>query len=318
MTKDDFEQNVDKQGKKKKVKRKKIFIRLLFVLFIFTFILAIGALLLRGHLFPLISRVFFNPFPGKKDIYVLVLGLDQNWTDKNIMHTKGARSDTIMLAHLNLEKKTAGLLSIPRDSDVEIPGYYKSKINEAHALGGPELSEKTVEKLLGIKIDYYIVVKTKALPELIDSIGGVEVFVDKDMDYDDNWGHLHIHLKEGWQIVDGDRAVQFSRFRKDAEGDLARIRRQQQVLYAIKSKIAGSSKNVFELQKLVGKISKNIETNLSTPQMLHLITTYRHLDMGSIKMGTVPTYGEDINGVSYQLVDEQNLPEYIKKYLLDI
>jgi len=329
LTKEDFYENTNEEPK---ISPWKTFLmRALIVVFILCIILVVGIFSLKKYLFPASSpmsydsianinpfNIFKGPFPAdKKELYILVLGLDQNWTEKNIMHTKGARSDTIMVAHLNREKKTVGLLSIPRDTRVPIPGHYEFKINEACSIGGPELAVKTVEELLKIKIDYYIVVKTNALPELIDTIGGVEVYVDKDMDYDDNWGHLHIHLKEGWQIIDGDRSVQFSRFRKDEEGDLARIRRQQQVLCAIKDKVS-RTKSLVELQKIVEKVSKNIQTDLSTGQIFDLITTYRHMDMGGVKMGTIPTYGEDIDGVSFQIIDETQLADYINKYLLDI
>ncbi|MEQ8190427.1 MAG: LCP family protein, partial [Candidatus Eremiobacterota bacterium] len=250
-----------------------------------------------------------------RNLYVLVVGLDNNWTEQDIVYTKGARTDTIMLVNFNLDNKTAGVLSIPRDSRVYIPGYYEEKINSAYSLGGIELAMKTVSEVFKIPVDYYIVVRTQALPKLVDALGGIETYVEKDMDYDDNWGHLHIHLKEGWQTIDGDRAVQYSRFRKDDEGDLGRIRRQQQVIYAVKSK-ASRIAGINELRNLIQTVLENVDTNFSTTELMALANIYKHMNMKDVKMGTIPTYGDDSSGVSYQIIDETQLQAYIDEYLM--
>ena len=285
---------------------------------------------------------------NKGTINVLILGVDKNWTQDNIMYTKDVRTDTMMVASLNLEKKTVGLLSIPRDSYVSIPGEYEEeewsedyeyddlstesyeyetgeeyrggyegKINGANALGGVKLAIRAVEEVLQIHIDYYILVKVNALPDLIDAVGGVEVYVEKDMDYDDNWGHLHIHLKEGWQTLDGDRAEQYSRFRNDEEGDLGRIRRQQQILYAIKNKV-GETKNILQIKRIIEATYKNVETDLSPGQILDLANIYKNVGKDDIRMATIPTYSDSFNEISYQIIDYYVLPDYVNEYLLGI
>ncbi len=318
-------------GKKKKGNWRVYFLRFLTGLFI-TIILLIGAAVIVKNYFikrentqshPFISNIIPSfGFPGentfssdKRNLYVLVVGLDNNWTEQDILYTKGARTDTIMLANFNLDKKTVGLLSIPRDSKVYIPGYYEDKINAAYSLGGIELARKTVTEVCKVPIDYYVVVRTQALPKLVDALGGVETYVEKDMDYDDNWGHLHIHLKEGWQTIDGDRAVQYSRFRKDDEGDLGRIRRQQQVMCAVKSK-ASRITGFNELRKLIQTVLDNVDTNFSTTELMAIANIYKHMNMNDVKMGTLPTYGDESSGVSYQIIDESQLQNSIDEYLM--
>jgi len=318
-------------SKKKKGTWRIFFLRFLTGLFISIIILIGAAIIVKNYFMtrdntqshPLVSNIFpsfgmpgENTFPAdKRNLYVLVVGLDNNWTEQDIVYTKGARTDTIMIANFNLDKKTVGLLSIPRDSRVYIPGYYEDKINAAYSLGGIELAKKTVTEVCKVPIDYYVVVRTQALPKLVDALGGVETYVEKDMDYDDNWGHLHIHLKEGWQTIDGDRAVQYSRFRKDEEGDLGRIRRQQQVMYAVKSK-ASRITGLNELKKLIQTVLENVDTNFSTTELIALANIYKHMNMNDVKMGTVPTYGDDSTGVSYQIIDESQLQNSIDEYLM--
>lgn len=318
-------------SKKQKRNWRVFFLRFLTGLFISIIILIGAAIIVKNYFMtrdntqshPLVSNIFpsfgmpgENTFPAdKRNLYVLVVGLDNNWTEQDIVYTKGARTDTIMIANFNLDKKTVGLLSIPRDSRVYIPGYYEDKINAAYSLGGIELAKKTVTEVCKVPIDYYVVVRTQALPKLVDALGGVETYVEKDMDYDDNWGHLHIHLKEGWQTIDGDRAVQYSRFRKDDEGDLGRIRRQQQVMCAVKSK-ASRITGINELRKLIQTVLENVDTNFSTTELIALANIYKHMNMNDIKMGTVPTYGDDSTGVSYQIIDETQLQNSIDEYLM--
>ena len=102
-----------------------------------------------------------NPF-SKRNINILILGMDKNWTEDNLMYTKDTRTDTIMVASLDLDKKTVGLLSIPRDSYVYVSGLYEGKINGTHAVGGMDLVKEAVEEVLQVDIDYYVIVKVNA------------------------------------------------------------------------------------------------------------------------------------------------------------
>jgi len=154
-----------------------------------------------------------EPFPGRTRINVLLLGSDDL---DNI-----GRSDTIMVLSLNPRLKHVAVLSIPRDSRVEVPGHGLDKINSAYAYGGVELAQKTVEQFLGVHIDYYAQVDFNAFVEAVDELGGV------DIDVPDPFGtgkgmvkHTYyesINLKPGYQHLDGKQALQFARYRDDSD-----------------------------------------------------------------------------------------------------
>ncbi len=244
----------------------------------------------------------FNPrdaFPGKDKLYVLGLGIDYNYTVRDIPYTKDARSDTIFVASLDLVNKRVGMLSIPRDSRVEIANHRgRDKINAAYAYGGPELSKATVEQFLGVDLDHYLVIKGYGTRNFIDAIGGVEIDVEKDMDYDDNWGHLHIHLKKGLQRLDGEQAVGYVRFRHDSESDFGRMRRQQQMVKAVVRQLMTPSA-LLQVDHLVDVAMENIITDMSRSQLMALAHLFYNITPDRIHTGSIP--GTDLmdNGVWY-------------------
>ncbi|MDH7569282.1 MAG: LCP family protein [Armatimonadota bacterium] len=241
-----------------------------------------------------------DAFPGKNRLYILGLGIDANYTSRGIMYTKNARSDTIFVASLDLEKKRIGMLSIPRDTRVELAyGRGTDKINAAHAFGGVPLAKATVEQFLGIDIDHYIVIKMYGTRNFVDAIGGVTIDVEKDMDYDDNWGNLHIHLKKGRQHLNGEQAVGYVRFRHDDEGDFGRMRRQQQLVKAVARQLMSPS-TVINLDKIVDAAMENVITDMTRAQLLALASLFRDVKPEEIYTGSITGYdyrGE--NGVWY-------------------
>src|SRR5579872_457793 len=157
---------------------------------------------------------------GTHKLNVLLLGYQED----------EGNSDTIIVAHLDIDRRIVTLVSIPRDSWVAIPGHGHDKINAAIGYGGPRLSAQVVSKLIGAPIDATIALRPEDAQQLVDAMGGLDVTVDEDMDYDDNAGDLHIHLRKGEQHLDGAQVVDYIRFRHDAASDWGRVRRQQQVL----------------------------------------------------------------------------------------
>lgn len=255
------------------------------------------------------EQVEEDAFPGKDRITILVLGLDVNWTRSNLPYTKGARSDTMILANIFLKDKKVRLLSVPRDTRVQIPGAGWEKINAAHSIGGPSLSKQTVEKLLGINIDYYIVLKFNGLKHIVDAVDGIDVDVEKNMDYDDSWGQLHIHFKKGRKRINGQKAMEYSRFRNDAEGDYGRIRRQQQVIKALQKEVL-RPENISKIPELAKIAFSNITTNLTQKQLLALGFSLRKLLPADMKTLTLPTVPKDyVEGgywISYvDIIEEQ-------------
>lgn len=256
-------------------------------------------------------------FSGKDRVTVLVMGLDVNWTTRNLPYTKGARSDTMILANVFLKDKKVRLLSIPRDTRVQIPGAGWDKINAAHSIGGPKLSKQTLEKLLGVHIDYYIILKFNGLKQMVDAVGGVDVNVEKNMDYDDSWGHLHIHFKKGPQKLNGQKAMEYSRFRNDAEGDYGRIRRQQQIIKALQRELL-KPENISKIPNLVEIVFANIKTDLSQKQLLALGFSMKNLTPPDMKALTLPTIPKDyIEGgywISYVEVIELKKQLVLKQF----
>src|SRR5262249_29650436 len=148
--------------------------------------------------------------------------LDRNWTRQDMPFTKGSRTDTIIAVSLDLTNRKAYALSVPRDLRVEIPDHGTSRINDAYRFGGIPLTLETIQNFLDVSFDYYAIIKLGAVHRLVDAVGGLDVNVEKEMDYDDNWGHLHVHLKIGKQHLDGEAVEGYARFRHDNEGDFGR------------------------------------------------------------------------------------------------
>lgn len=262
---------------------------------------------------------FNNPgnviFEGRERINILCLGIDENWTQKDIMYTKNARSDTVFVVALS-KNKDINIISIPRDTRILISEQYGyDKVNAAYALGGIDQAEKTISAFLGVPIDYYVIIKIEGAKKLVDVIGGISVNVEKDMDYDDTWGHLHIHLKKGWQRLNGDEAVGYARFRHDPEGDWGRIRRQQQVLDALVHEIK-KPRNIAKIQDIVNIFKENLETDLITTQMVDAALFYKDVQRKDFKAATI-TGTDDMTGdISYIIPDEKQKELLVKRMLL--
>ncbi len=238
-------------------------------------------------------------FQGRARMNILCLGIDYNYDERGIHYTKGARSDTIFVISVDAQGRTLNVLSIPRDTQVLISeeiGY--DKVNAAYSYGGIEQAKATVSRFLGVPIDHFVIVRVSGARKLVDAIGGLHVDVEKDMDYDDNWGNLHIHLKKGPQVLDGEQAVGYARFRMDEEGDRGRIRRQQQIMEALVRRLKDPMV-VLRLQALVKAVKENVETDFSVLDMLDLTYLYKDFDRTRMKTGAIVGDDADINGVSY-------------------
>lgn len=254
-------------------------------------------------------------FQGKKAMNILCLGIDYNYTNEGIIYTKGARSDTMFVLSVDCDGKILNMLSIPRDTWVNIPGYGYEKINSAYAIGGINLAKTTVADFLGIDIDHHIIIKVKGVKEIVDTIGGVEVDVPKDMDYDDNWGHLHIHLKKGPHVLNGDEIIGLTRFRHDEEGDWGRMRRQQLFINSLIRDLK-KPQNIVRIDKLVKVFHDNIETDLTIQQIVDLARLYKDFDRQNMKTGVVK--GADaISGAGASIIipDEAYKEKLVKTLL---
>ena len=240
-------------------------------------------------------------------INIMLMGVDER--DKD-----AGRSDTLMVASLDSDQDTLSLLSIPRDTRVKINRHGYDKINAAYAYGGRELSKNTVESLLGIDINHYVIVNTHTFVDLIDAIGGIDIDVEKRMKYEDPWdddGGLVIDLKPGMQHMDGKTAVTYVRYR-DEEGDAGRVRRQQHFIRACLDKLSSPS-TVMKLPEIINTARKAVKTDLTVGQMIELASTIKNAEENDsgLKTGIVPGYWKYINGVSYLVPDIERLGEVV-------
>ncbi|MDX2230768.1 MAG: LCP family protein [Leptolyngbyaceae cyanobacterium bins.349] len=212
-------------------------------------------------------------------------------------------TDTMLLLRFNPETKKVVLLSIPRDTRVEIPGHGANKINAANSLGGPAMSAQTVSDLMGgIGIDRYVTINVQGVEALIDALGGVTVYVPKDMKYQDDSQHLYVNLKAGKQHLNGNQALQLLRFRNDELGDIGRVQRQQMVMRAL-SEQALNPATLARLPKILSVIKSHIDTNLTVEELVALVGFATAIDRSNMQMLIVPGEYGDIStyGTSYWL-----------------
>ena len=215
-----------------------------------------------------------------------------------------SRTDSIIFASIDTQSKQASMLSIPRDTRVKIPGHGMDKINAANAYGGPETTVNIVEGLLGIPIDYYVMTNFDGFKDIVDTLGGVTIDVEKNMYYYDPTDNFLINLKKGVQRMDGKKSIQYVRFRMDALGDISRTQRQQKFLEALAKEMLQPS-TIVKLPKLIPEINKSVETNLGIMDMFSLAKAGKDFDNMNIVTETLPGNFLDINGVSYWGVDSQ-------------
>ncbi len=226
-------------------------------------------------------------FPGQPALNMLVIGRDYDYSDQDQIIKTRARSDMLMVAHLDFAHKTVTLLSIPRDTRALIPGHGVAKINAAHEYGGPALTAQTVQSNFGIPTDKFVALDFQGFQQAIDLLGGVDLTVDKKMDYDDNWGHLHIHLLPGYQHLNGQQAMGFVRFRH-SDSDLVRVQRQQALLAALKAKLR-EPQTLAKLPQLLDVLDAHVSSDLTTEQKIVLARFIHDTPRAQIRMATLPS-----------------------------
>ncbi|MDJ0707175.1 MAG: LCP family protein [Leptolyngbyaceae cyanobacterium MO_188.B28] len=222
-------------------------------------------------------------------VNILVMGIDEvpNVPDDSPKIFSG-RTDTMLLVRIDPIQGTANVLSIPRDTRVDIPGERIAKINHANTVGGAKLAARTVSyNLGGVPIDRYVRVSTVAFREMVDLVKGVEVLVPKPMYYRDRAQDLTIDLEAGWQTLNGEEAEQFARYRQDAYGDIGRVQRQQMLLKALRDRLT-SPAIIPQLPQAIRILQRYIDTNLSLEEMLALANFALELQPEDMHMVMLP------------------------------
>jgi polyisoprenyl-teichoic acid--peptidoglycan teichoic acid transferase len=252
-----------------------------------------------------------------RPVNILIMGLDE------ARDVEGAqpgdlvgRTDTMLLARVDPEDKAVNVMSIPRDTRVEIPGYGIEKINQANFEGGAELAAQTVmHNFDNVEIDRYVRVSTAAFREIVDLVGGIEVMVPKPMKYEDKTQGLVIDLEPGLQILNGDEAEQFARFRQDSYGDIGRVQRQQILLKALRQRMT-HPRVLPKLPQIVRVLQTYIDTNLSLEEMLALAGFGLNLDSQDLHMVMLPGRFSDPEeySASYWISDESASSNLMRTY----
>lgn len=303
-----MQKNVDTKegkGKNNKQKKKKKKLRVIILVILLIVIITAGSWFgyrvykngggLQGVLATIVGHDE-NTLKNLPKVYCLVTGQSQNLTD------------TIMLCSYDPKTQEASILSIPRDTFVgknKKNATGSDKINALYQIS-PEKTVQAVSKLTGIDIKYYLNIDTEALKEVVDSIGGVYFDVPIDMDYDDSTQDLHIHMKKGYQLLDGDKAEQVVRFRHNNDGtsypteygdnDLGRMRTQREFLKAVIKKLATPS-TLTKVNDLIKIANNNVTTNLDLSLAKDYAPYAVEFKSENLKTATLPGTPELCNGV---------------------
>jgi len=238
-------------------------------------------------------------FSDEEPFSVLLLGIDSG----DLGRTEQGRSDTVMVATVNPQENKSTLVSIPRDTYVDIVGEGKQdKINHAYAFGGTSMAMDTVSEFLDIPLDHYVSINMQGIKELVDAVGGVDVNNDLEFEQDGhtyNFGKIHMN---------GEEALGYLRMRhEDPEGDYGRQKRQRAVVEAVVDQ-ALSISGVSQYRSILDAIEGNMKTDLSFSNMRSIALDYRR---AFSNMEQLQLQGEGFmqDGVSYQRVDENELQE---------
>lgn len=312
-----------KKRKKKKSKIglffRRIFIILILIIIIFSIIFYLKVKENGGGKQGIVATLLGQSIEDIENlgrINVLLLGISEDLDSR--------LTDTIILCSYNPQKQTASMLSIPRDTFV---GKNKNnakgsdKINSLYSKGINK-TIKAVENLTDINIDYYIVVNTRALIEIVDIIGGVEFNVPIDMDYDDPTQDLHIHLSKGMQKIDGEKAEQLLRFRHNNDNttypeeyggnDYGRMRTQREFITET-LKQSMNIKNLPKIREIVNTIFENIETDLNIDDIKPYIPKAVNFYLNSVISEQLPGESEKCNNVWVFIHDKKETKNMLQE-----
>ncbi|KXZ40585.1 transcriptional attenuator, LytR family [Alkalithermobacter thermoalcaliphilus JW-YL-7 = DSM 7308] len=237
-------------------------------------------------------------------VNVLLLGVDA----RDVRNINRSRTDTIMILSFDPKTNDTSILSIPRDSRVLINGRY-DKINHAHAYGGVNLAVETVKNLLDIPIHHYIRVNFEAVEKIVDTIGGVSVYIPSDMKEGSR-----VVFSKGEHLLDGKKALEFVRFRKGyTDQDIGRTRAQQQFMQALFKKMASPS-SILNAPKYLDVFNNYVDTSMSKKDIMSLGLRLKDADPNKMKNATLPGRPAYINNISYYILDEDGVKALISEF----
>ena len=249
-------------------------------------------------------------FEEKDSITVLLLGCDEDRAPggKKII-TRYARSDMMLVAKFDFNNKQITGVSIPRDLKISVPGYRAHKINAYHKFGGKLLAKKAAESVIGTKIDKVIAINNSDLQQMVDLIGGIEIYVPKRMKWTDKRGGLYINLRPGLQKLNGYDAMCFVRYRY-GDSDFHRQQRQKEFLLSYRDTLI---ENMRLLPKVCNKFHSIISDQFTPDEFAALALFVTKVSSENIRMGVIPTYEA---GHYFLRIDKPMLAKTLKEFNL--
>ena len=314
-----------KQRLKRKEKKSTIIKRAI-TAFILTIVVLVA--LVGVYLFSFISSLNNNDIisavkpSSNETVNILLLGMDIGDAE-NTSNSSARRTDTMMMINYNPRTDNINVVSIPRDTLIEVENATDGKgnkipywkINAAYVLGGEEEVIEQVQNLLDVKINYLVEIDYAAFRNLIDAIGGVEMYIDRDMYYDDDAQDLHIHFNAGETVLlDGQKAEEYFRWRKNndgtglAEGDIGRIKNQQAFISEVIKKCT-SPAIITKIPSILKAIKENVVTNMPGSSMIYY--GMKMINNSGVSMATLQGDNEKIYGQDFLVMN----PSYNKNLL---
>ncbi len=241
---------------------------------------------------------------------IVLVGYDKR-AEGNAEVTEG-RSDTIILVHIDPDRDFVSLLSVPRDTLADIPGYGLYKINGAYAFGGGALLIRTIQSEIGVDLDHYVALNLEGFQALTDALGGVYIDVDRRyLNLTQSWEH--IDLQPGYQLLNGGLALDYVRFRHDDNIDFGRMARQQQFITAVREQALGWNLTL-KVPKLIKALFANLDTDLSANELIKLAYWVMKLDGGRIKQAEIKAKTGMIHGIFYVLPTDEELATAVEDF----
>ena len=265
---------------------------------LFFFLLLAGVAAYLSPMAPALSRWGAWPQMPPQKVNFVIAGV----TPKYVGYHQAAPedysglTDTLLIAQLEPKTKTVRLLSIPRDTRVNVMGYGWGKINGANVHGGPQMLLNTLENFTGLKLEGYAYLSLEALRDVTDALGGVQINVPIAMKYQDTAAKLSIDLKPGLQTLNGQQLEGFTRFRNDGMGDIGRVARQQDMFKAVTTKLR-SPEGLWRFPRAAAALEQNVKADLGREDVAHLLAML--LARPQLETYTVPGDFARFGGRSY-------------------
>jgi LCP family protein required for cell wall assembly len=245
---------------------------------------------------------------------ILLLGIDDG--DKAVEGSP-RRADSVILVSIHHADGSIRILSIPRDTQVSIPGRQElDTVKQSYFYGGTQLVLRTVEEFLQIPINQFIVVDSKSFIDMIDTLGGLDLYVENDMDYEDPYAQFQIHLKKGFQHLDGNAADQYVRYRSDELGDVGRVQRQQRFLKAFFSEMIRTDK-LTKIPNCIKVVNNQVMTSFAMLDAVHLMKNLKSFSPELTKTEMLPGTLVTVSGVKYWQTNQGAMQQVLDEMFKD-